>query len=96
MTKDNPKVKALLGALHGTKREIPRPKLDYWMIDILKKAMTKWASAKKCPLLGENLRGTSAFKFTELGQFELIRERLNEIQQHYDEEIKEGLNRGSD
>jgi len=67
------------------------PKLDYWMLEILKKAMTKWASAKN-PLLGENIRGTNAFKFTELGQFELIRERLNEIQVSYDEEIKEGLN----
>lgn len=72
------------------------PKLDYWMLDVLRKAMRDYSRARRPFVSDESLRGTPAFKFTEFGKVELVRERLNEIQLHYDEEIKEGLNRGSD
>ena len=67
------------------------PKLDYWMLDVLKEAMGFYSRAKQPFVSDGSLRGTTVHKFTELGKVELVKERLQDIHSAYDEMIKKGL-----
>jgi len=83
-----------MGGLEDVSEKTETPELDYWMVEILKEAMSAWAFRKthwKGGLPGEYARGTDAFRMTPLGQYELINERLNEIRVHYDKMIQKGL-----
>lgn len=73
------------------------PKLDYWMLEILKDAMNDWLKKKPDRVrehhirASELLRDTCAHRFSIMGQYEQIMERLNEIHVYNDDMIKKGL-----
>ena len=77
-------------------KENNTPKLDYWMMGLLIKAvdiqMRKVSSKYPRDYIESAIEDRN--QWNPLGQLQVIKDRLNEIQLHYDEEIKEGLDNG--
>lgn len=77
-------------------KEDNTPKLDYWMVEILKasaRTEIKRVASGYLPVYVQVML-EKRNQYDELGQLQLILDRLQEIQTHYDEEIKEGLDNG--
>ena len=69
------------------------PKLDYWMISILRKGL-KLERARLTSRYNEayvRAKLKEKNEFNPIGQTQVILDRLNEIQVYYDEEVKKGL-----
>ena len=71
------------------------PKLDYWMIGILEecakteiKRLSSWFNPA---YVKRHLEGRN--EYDNFGQIQLILDRLNEMRTHYDNEIKDGLDK---
>lgn len=88
-----PELKDLVPTRKGRKEE--PPKLDYWMIEIIdgimNLALSKLASAynHRPDIIRKVMNGRN--RHEPLGQIQLIKDRLQEIRDFYDEQIKSGL-----
>jgi hypothetical protein len=71
------------------------PKIDCWMIPLLK-ASVKMNLTKANSVWGikyVNEQRVRKNKYNPIGQLQIIMDRLNELQEFYDNQIKEGLDK---
>jgi len=64
-------------------------RLDYWMIEVLEEAMKVWWKSRERVMYTD--KKALENRFLDIGKFELIKKRLNEIQVGYDSDIIKGL-----
>lgn len=76
--------------------ENAQPKIDYWMVALLRKSvdtqMVKVSSKYPPEQIAEAIEKRN--EYNPLGQLQVIQDRLNDLQLFYDNEIKEGLKKG--
>ena len=65
--------------------------IDYWMLEVLDKAMKVYALKRCFTTTGKRLWEENTNPFNPLGQINIIRERIRETREQFDADIKAAL-----